>query len=262
MTFFRISVLLLVLGLTTMPARAGTERGSGGDSIAIEFKSVGVALSSLFKRGDYPILKGNSIDAFEAIVREASVQSTDDELSLGGEPKSAINFADEKKIVVNRKRWEAISSYYDRAELVFHEYLGLLGWDDPDYHLSSQIPWGSPQRDLEARLLFLIAPVSDLNDTTYLDQGWCFEWGRAAGRLEDAQKYYSENWGWIAADPKLSTERKDTIDTLPKIRFPKIIEDICVGRVDRSPEAVRQGLTELNQMSQSLEKILAALTNE
>lgn len=118
------------------------QEGHGGDMAVSTF--IGIARTTcdcLRTNGDswkeYPLLLGE----FESMIQKAKVYSVDKTI-LDGHEVDAINYPDVEspKILLNRDRWMKSDIKNDlRAELILHEYLSLIGYEDSKYQISYPI---------------------------------------------------------------------------------------------------------------------------
>ncbi|MBI4042550.1 MAG: ankyrin repeat domain-containing protein [Deltaproteobacteria bacterium] len=109
----------------------------GGDAYALEFVQVARQIHAALSR-EYPkSLPQINLNQFRHLIDETIVETTDRELIFNGRAVDAINYPDEKKIVLNRVRWAQIMTYQQKVSLVMHENLGLLRIDDSNYQISS-----------------------------------------------------------------------------------------------------------------------------
>ena len=82
----------------------------------------------------YPLL----INELQSMFQKAKVYSVDNTI-LNGYEFDAINYPDvnDPKILINRTRWlNSVLKNNQRAELILHEYLSLIGYDDGQYQIS------------------------------------------------------------------------------------------------------------------------------
>jgi hypothetical protein len=139
-TIALMGMMLFGIGAFATGAFAsGRDVGNGGDSYSLQFVKIGHDLESWIasKKGatDFPAELDEK--SFVNTVNTTRVESTDEALSLNGIPKDAINYPAEKRIVFNRAAWDKLKTYQQRASLVMHEYLGIMGLDDSSYRISS-----------------------------------------------------------------------------------------------------------------------------
>lgn len=116
-------------------AIAGTSSSGGGDGDSIEFVQMGYRLNQALRASPMPDF---SIDAFSKAIEATTVNSTDQQLLLGGMVKDAINYPLKGEIVFNLNAWEK-ANFGRRIRLVFHEYLGILGADDSSYQITNRL---------------------------------------------------------------------------------------------------------------------------
>jgi|GEM_PF-5180792 len=135
---------LLAIGIfsiaTNALATTSGDKGNGGDHYAIEFVDLAHQISGWICAG-YDNTLGQQVGCkrFADAVDTTTVESTNDELEVGTAVKDALNFPLQEKIMFNRKAWDEMGIGFRRAQLVLHEYLGILQIDDSDYQLSNWI---------------------------------------------------------------------------------------------------------------------------
>lgn len=132
-----------------IPSRAYAESrvGNGGDSVAAEYVSMAdetVEILETLRRTDaegFP--SGFDFDGFKRAVA-GTVVYTQEKTYLGqdgrGAEVDALNFPDERRIVLSRSRWRGIGYNLKAVRLlVIHEYLGIARQDDSTYRISSYL---------------------------------------------------------------------------------------------------------------------------
>jgi hypothetical protein len=135
------ALILLSLGLFLSTASAsfrfGNDQGNGGDVYALEFVRTGERLVQLMK---YDGIKAVDLERLGRAVDHAVVESTEKRLKLKGVRKDAVNFKKKRKmhIVFDRTRWKEMTKG-ERAALVLHEYLGLIGAEAASYQFSREL---------------------------------------------------------------------------------------------------------------------------
>jgi len=137
-TAFLSTICVLMASSLTFAFSGGgaTGVGSGGDSYAIQFVEVAQSLVQYFSAN--PGLQFDD-KKFAAAINSTKIESTEQNLSLNGANKDAINYPQEKRIVFSRRAWDASSGQNYRAVLVLHEYLGIMKIDDLGYHRSNTL---------------------------------------------------------------------------------------------------------------------------
>ncbi len=129
----KIFAIIMALGIS---ANAGNEGGGGNTSVA-EFYQVARAVA-VHVRYERDTLYGVSGAQLIAYVGQIKVESSKKSLSLRGKKVEAINYPDEKRIELDTKAWNSLSTRR-KVLLVIHELLGLLKKPDPNYEVSSKI---------------------------------------------------------------------------------------------------------------------------
>lgn len=132
----RIWISLCFLGVLAGCGKAdqGAMDGGGGDPNVAEFKSLGRAVVNSI----------SSLDFAQADVQRLSrsVEKTAVEFKssvvVNGVERAAANYPSKNLIEVCVGRWGTFDRE-QKAKLVFHEHLGLLGISDQDYGLSSRL---------------------------------------------------------------------------------------------------------------------------
>lgn len=137
----KISALALVLA-SSLGFVGGESSGGGGNSAAAEFNDIAIwTLNSLSDRGDIEI-QGRKIDvhAMSRMIFDSKVQATKEQLILNGIPVHAINYPDQKLIVLNEDNWKSLGQKA-KMQLCLHEYWGLTFADhaDDNYVISSAL---------------------------------------------------------------------------------------------------------------------------
>ena len=128
----KVLIFLLLLPLTSLATKVV---GNGGDLYAIEFVDTAEEVYQYLQETGFDSI--NAIDLRTAI-SDTKVESTDKKLILNGTVKDAINYPALKKIIFNRLRWTNMTDK-ERAVLVLHEYLGLLGLENASYKYSKKL---------------------------------------------------------------------------------------------------------------------------
>jgi hypothetical protein len=117
---------------------AGVFLGNGGDSYVLEFQESADELRSILARPDC----GVHVRLFELVDVMTRVRVTSEpRLVLRGREVDAINIPGyDPQIVVSRERWDRIRGDRKlRIRLALHELLGLMGYDDSQYQVSSRL---------------------------------------------------------------------------------------------------------------------------
>ena len=124
-------------------ALAESRVGNGGDSLAAEFVSFADETLQIVETlaGSDPtsLPKGFDLPAWKKSIQTAKVY-TKDVTFVGDEEVDALNFPDDNKIQVSRKRWKGLGYNLKSTRLlVIHEYLGLSKQRDESYEISTQL---------------------------------------------------------------------------------------------------------------------------
>lgn len=140
MKFYQILIFTGVL--ISSNAIAGSEGGNGGDTIAMEFKNIGIEVLNFLISQDISTINGVDLKQVQAALTTSKVITTNDSLAIEGangiEHKDAINYPDQQLVKINLKRFENAQGM-TKKQLSIHEALGLLDVKDQDYSLSYQI---------------------------------------------------------------------------------------------------------------------------
>lgn len=115
--------------------RAGTEGGNGGDEYSKDFIEMGLNVLNTLNR--LPIAGVDNVALLSAIQQTKVVSKPT--LTHEGYEVDALNFPDPVNpyIEVSRAGWDRMAqSTFRRAFLVLHEYLGIMGVDDSQFHVS------------------------------------------------------------------------------------------------------------------------------
>lgn len=130
-----------ILFLPTNSFAVGQE-GHGGDIAVSVFLGIARTTCECFELNKntwntYPLL----LDEMTSMIKKTKIYSVDKTL-LEGQEVDAINYPDleNPKILINRNRWldDNLNNHL-RAELILHEYLSLIGYDDTQYQISYPI---------------------------------------------------------------------------------------------------------------------------
>lgn len=135
------SFIIFLVFVCPLFAIAGGTVGNGGDGVSAEFVLTAQTAVELIKSSVVNDVKGFKMNAFIGAVATTKVNSADS-LTLNGNEVDAINYPQEKKLVVNRSRWALLRSEdqtVPRFMLVLHEYLWLSGSDDSSYKISKTL---------------------------------------------------------------------------------------------------------------------------
>ncbi len=112
-----IFLFLIIVFLNTFASASGVTIGNGGDRRALEFVDIAMNVLGVLRNNPLPQVDLERLN--KAVMQEAQVESTDEELFLNGMPKDAINYPQEKRIVFNRTAWDRRTSYFERAAFCF-----------------------------------------------------------------------------------------------------------------------------------------------
>lgn len=137
--------LILTFGLTGTQIKAseGGWTSGGGDTVAMEFVSLGYRvhdmLAGIENMNRTDALKGLvDLPALKTKLQTAKIESSDERLEVNGAEVDAINYPSQNRIVISRPRWMLYKPTETRAGLVLHEYLGLQ-LKDARYMISSKV---------------------------------------------------------------------------------------------------------------------------
>lgn len=131
---------MVLLGSVCFASGGGNSIGNGGDSIASEFTSFAHRGVKAGKVSNLNSKQAALIEVIDEAIANTIVE-TKSILFLGNREVDAINYPDLHKIEVNRKNWPTVRSEGLRVQImfVFHEYLGVAGYDDSDYSISTDL---------------------------------------------------------------------------------------------------------------------------
>lgn len=116
----------------------GTDVGRGGDSIALDFKSLGLYAVD-FIRQDANLSTKVDIERLRKTIEGAQIE-VQDRVLLNNIEKDAANYTDSQRIVISAKRWLQMASNDPRKiAIVVHEYLGLMGDSDLNYEVTNSL---------------------------------------------------------------------------------------------------------------------------
>jgi hypothetical protein len=137
---FQYLVFLAVLGAVAFApvSQAQHSTGNGGDAYVAEFTRIArkIQLSMVSTQAGKKF--GVDADAFLTKINTAGISSTDDLLYLNGVIKDVKNFPDTQTIVISRPRWKTVLED-QKDQIVTHELLGLMGFPDQKYEISSYL---------------------------------------------------------------------------------------------------------------------------
>lgn len=142
-----LSIALILTALTSIPrlaiANGSTHLIGGGDRIALEFKSIAYRMTDALYRLRFapPAV---DIATFAKKVKTMDPRSVERALmlptadGLSKKEVDAINYADSGIIEINIARWDLMKPLA-KASLVYHEILGLMLLDRPEYNFSRAV---------------------------------------------------------------------------------------------------------------------------
>jgi hypothetical protein len=134
-----LPVLFFALSLASPRGWAGTSF-KGGDPVALEFQtSAEIAIEEVLSDpADFPQVRGVDL---EKILSGTSVLVSNDPLQVTSgdvtQESAAVNSTSPDTIVINRVRWNRISSQEVKNALALHEVLGLAGIEDTGTYVVS-----------------------------------------------------------------------------------------------------------------------------
>lgn len=130
------------LSASSAHAEAGGHEGRGGDSIALEFKSIGRSILNQLKAQNEVNVSGVDVSLVDVALNRAQVKQTNEALFVnrGGKKVkvTARNFSDTGEIEINSLEWPLLGKK-TKHQLVMHELCGLIaeqGCDDTQYQIS------------------------------------------------------------------------------------------------------------------------------
>jgi hypothetical protein len=116
----------------------GNSEGNGGDAYVLEFTGIAQKVAALLdarsKELDVKVTGKSLLKA----LGNTTILSVDEVLYLNGIPKDALNYPDEKLIVISRPRWKSIPEL-QKPWIVMHEILGVMRVPDKNYEITSQL---------------------------------------------------------------------------------------------------------------------------
>jgi hypothetical protein len=155
-----LSLALPAVAAVSMPAYAGGDGvDNGGELLSLEFTRIGreVYLALAAHPG---LLDEAQLAAFDAVIKDTRVDAVRGPVidSAGRQVDARVihdEHYDEPVIEIDRNTWPAfIDQRVHAHQLVFHEYLRVMGVDDDNYVVSSRLT-----ADPYARFLSIQAPV-------------------------------------------------------------------------------------------------------
>ncbi len=129
------SIILLMLFICKSAFAGGDNVGNGGDSIALNFKTIGNTLVLQLRAANSVEALEIDPEKFKEKLETANIESTTKQLYLRGMRKDAINYPKENRIIIYETGWRMLS-IQDKRMLVLHELLGLMGIDDSTYRIT------------------------------------------------------------------------------------------------------------------------------
>lgn len=116
----------------------GNDGPNGGDAYGGEFVSLGHEIASemeKIERSNFEVDLGE----FKKILKQVIVYSDEGRyIAVNGQPVDALNFPNDKKILINRERWRQMG-LKEKLRLVLHEYLGILNVERNVYKVSMKM---------------------------------------------------------------------------------------------------------------------------
>jgi len=132
----KLFLFLLALAPLAHGAEGGTDVGRGGDTIALDFRSIANYDLALLRQNAPGLVDLNSLERTIAGTQLA----TQDHVFLGDIEKDAVNYSSPDRIVIGSARWRELPLNDPRKDsLVLHEYVSLMGIDDSGYAVSGKL---------------------------------------------------------------------------------------------------------------------------
>jgi hypothetical protein len=168
MKFLNRFAVVLIVGVSFVlsgNANAGSDgtRG-GGDAVSQDFSRIGWIVLHQLSKGFPEGAPAIDLKLLRSVLETVQIASTDDKLTLDGNPKDAVNDLVANQITINRPRWIALS-VRERKQLVLHEYLRFMKMNDFNYRISAPIALaleGLPMAKIESSALDVNLSVRDL----------------------------------------------------------------------------------------------------
>jgi hypothetical protein len=120
-------------------AGGGSEVGNGGDTWSIDFVSTANRTAEEISRMTPEQRYGVEPLSLSKTIELTKVESTPEPIFIGGIQKTAINYPNQKKILLSRPSWDAVKNMIVKRRLALHEFLGIMRIDDQNYQISSKI---------------------------------------------------------------------------------------------------------------------------
>lgn len=135
--FIKKSILAVIaLGSLTSAAFAGPGSTGGGDAAEVEFSNIGRAIVSDLMSKNAQV--GFDLKALSDLVSQTEVVMVRHTIVLDGQQRDAINLPALKQIQVDRANWISLNGI-QKAELVYHEYLGIGAVEHNNYSTSQSV---------------------------------------------------------------------------------------------------------------------------
>lgn len=163
-------VTMMILTVLTFSinarAKSGGHDGNGGDSISQEFTSLGreVLITLKMDSNKFPEV---SAENFEETIKKTEIVTTEKQILIMGIEKDAANYPEQYLIKVNRSRWSQIKNIKRKKALIFHEYLGIMNFDDSKYQISGRMLSNKIEHVADTELTILL----DGNYRQLIDDG-------------------------------------------------------------------------------------------
>ncbi|MFN3453844.1 MAG: hypothetical protein ACK41T_02715 [Pseudobdellovibrio sp.] len=136
-------ILIFFINLQNVQhAFAGWEHGNAGDSYAAEFIMTAKDILIKLKTLPYDRREAINLDHFTGVLENTTVRTEEVLKYIDGKEVEAINYPDQKLILLNRTLWRTrrtSSETLARYTFVLHEYLGIMRIDDSQYKISGPI---------------------------------------------------------------------------------------------------------------------------
>ena len=146
LTKYTLLINILCVGIFTYGS--GNSGGNGGETDGLHFtESAQIAyhwmkdnqFSDWIQKINHDLTPETLLTSFLKSIDSTKIEITTQKLYVDKDhEKVALNYPDQKIIIINRFLWEA-STKAEQIAIAAHEHFGIIGIDDSNYRYSSQI---------------------------------------------------------------------------------------------------------------------------
>lgn len=167
----------LIIGLFPLFSSAigGNGVGNGGDVVALQFIQLArqgvICLETFQQTNPLSAKHSNYLKQIRIAIDTVPVETKEVLRLDDGREVDAINYPEVMKIEVSRSRWHFLQGENLKTQimLVFHEYLGVTGFDDHNYQESISLlenitPEFTKQQELESSHFTPVLSITNLGE--------------------------------------------------------------------------------------------------